>query len=66
MLSQKELVGRHSVKALKSAPETPRLHRILNEESISHLGCLKLPNEVYTKSVGQCQYHLMEVHVLGF
>jgi len=54
------------VKALLSAPEASKLHRILSKETNSHLGCLKLPNGGYTESMGETMDHLMEVHFLGF
>jgi len=51
---------------VESAAKTSRLSRILSEDGSSHLDCLKLPNEEYTKSVEESLRHLMSTHFPGF
>jgi len=48
------------------APEASNLHRILSEETSTHLGCLKFPNGGYTEAMGDTTDHLTKVHFLGF
>ncbi|XP_018405655.1 PREDICTED: uncharacterized protein LOC108782006 [Cyphomyrmex costatus] len=48
-------------KGIESTSEASRLNRILSKDNTLRLGCLKLPNGNYTKTVEESLKHLMSI-----